>query len=72
MNYRIKFKIFKPPVRKQAKIRSSRSSVKRFLLLKMKIVFMKKALQIYGFGNWASILRDPRFKFSDERTSGSL
>ena len=34
--------------------------------------FLRKGLQIYEFGKWTCMLRDPRFKFHDKRTAVSL
>ena len=34
--------------------------------------FLKKCLRIYGFGKWTCMLRDPCFKFHEQRTSDSL
>ncbi len=64
--------VYQPPVREASKAKGKPIVSSRVPFTKDEDYSIKKALKIYGFGNWASILPDPRFKFNDKRTSDSL
>ena len=64
--------VYQPPVRKASKAKIKPIVTSRVPFNKDEDYSLKKALKIYGFGKWAIMLRDPRFKFNEKRTADSL
>ena len=64
--------VYQPPVRKASKAKGKPIVTSRVPYTKDEDYFLKKGLKIYGYGNWASMLRDPRFKFNEKRSADSL
>ena len=63
---------YQPPMRQASKRKSKPIVSSRVPFTPEEDYFLKKCLRIYGFGKWTCMLRDPRFKFHEKRTSDSL
>ena len=63
---------YQPPVRQGSKKKAKPIVSTRVPFTPEEDYFLKKCLKVYGFGKWTCMLRDPRFKFHEKRTSDSL
>ena len=63
---------YQPPVRQASKRKAKPIVSARVPFTPEEDYFLKKCLKIYGFGKWTCMLRDPRFKFHEKRTSDAL
>ena len=63
---------YQPPVTQGSKKKAKPIVSTRVPFTPEEDYFLKKCLKVYGFGKWTCMLRDPRFKFHEKRTSDSL